>query len=228
MNHFMGLLRDKQLPQRTVLYIFGIFLISLGAAFNIVSDIGVSAMQAPSLILSLATGLSIGTWLFLMLATFILLQILILRREFRLVSLAQIVVSFVFGYFMDFSTFLVRGLQPSSYIEQLLLFGIGTILSINGVMLYVRANLINMPPEALTTAITKKIPNGKFHRVRIVQDCSLVVIAAVLSFLLLHGLYGIREGTVLSAVLIGKGIPYASRLWQPVLRRIGLGVEGVG
>jgi len=215
-------LTGERIPQRAMLYVFGIFLISLGAAFNIVSNLGVSAMQAPPLILSLATGLSIGTWLFIMLAAFTLLQILILRREFQLISLAQLLVSFLFGYFMDFSTFLVGNIAPMSYLEQLGLFLVGTTFSVNGVLLYVRARLINMPPEALTTAITKKIPNSQFHRVRIVQDSSLVVIGALLSLVLLHGLYGIREGTVLSAVLIGKGIPYADRLWRPVLRRLGL------
>ena len=81
--------------------------------------------------------------------------------------------------------------------------------------------MINMPGEALTIAITKKIPNSVFHKVRIIQDSSLVVIAAALSLIVLGGLYGIREGTVLSAILIGKLIPYANRLWRPVLLWIG-------
>ena len=224
----MGSFKDKQLPQRWVLYVFGIFLISLGASFNVVANLGVSAMQAPPLVLSIVTGLSMGTCLFLVLALFVLFQILVLRKKFQWISLAQLVVSFLFGYFMDFSLFLVGSLTPSSYLQQLLLFGIGTILSVNGLLLYVQANLITMPPEGLTIALTKKIPNSKFHRIRIVQDSSLVVIAVVLSLFLLHGVYGVREGTVLSAVLIGKLLPYAGRLWRPVLRRIGMEPEMVG
>ena len=225
MKQLAGILKEKQLIQRGVLYAFGIFLVALGAAFTIVANLGVSAIQAVPLVLSLVTGLSIGTCLFFVLALFILLQVLILRKEFRWISLTQLLVSFLFGYFMDFSIFLLRNLQSSTYLVQFLMLLAGITLFANGLLLYVRGNLINMPPEGLTVALTKKIPNTTFHRVRIVQDCSLVAIAGVLSLLLLHGVYGIREGTLLSAVLIGKLQPYVGRLWRPVLHRIGLEAE---
>ena len=203
-----------------MLYLFGMFLISLGSAFTIASNLGVSAIQAVPLVLSFVTGLTIGTSLFIVMSAFVLMQILILRKEFQLILLMQLLVSFIFGYFMDFSLFLLRSLQPYSYPAQLLMLVIGISLTANGILLYVRADLINMPPEGLTVALTKKIPNSKFHRVRIVQDCSLVIIAVILSLSILHGVYGVREGTVISAVLIGRLIPLAGRLWRPLLRRI--------
>ena len=215
------LTKDKKLPFKAALYVFGIFLISFGAALNIISNMGVSAMQAVPLVAHFITGLSIGTCLFLMLAFFTALQVVILRKEFRPVSLAQLPVAFVFGYFMDFSNFLLINLQPSSYLEQVVIFSVGTFITANGVALYIKARLINMPGEALTIAITEKLPGSAFHKVRIVQDSSLVVIAAVLSLVILGGLYGVREGTVISAVLVGKLIPFANRIWKPVLTRIG-------
>jgi len=203
------------------LYIFGVFVLSLGAIFVVNSNLGASPVQAVPLVVSLISGLSIGTSFIVILAVFTLLQICILRREFQWIQLTQIFAAFLFGYLVDFSNFLVGRVQIPGYLGQLLMLVIGIVLTASGVTLHMRARIINLPPEALTAAITSKIPNGVFHRVRIVQDSILVVIAALLSVLFLGGLYGIREGTVLTAILVGKCIHYTNRLWEPILEKLG-------
>ena len=217
--------RGKQLPQRILLYVFGVFVLSLGAIFVVNADLGASPVQAVPLVASLITGLSIGTSFFVILTVFTLLQICILRRGFQWIQLTQILAAFLFGYLVDFSNFLVGVLRIPGYFGQLLMLGIGIVLTASGVTLHMRARIINLPPEALTAAITSKIPNGVFHRVRIVQDSALVVIAVLLSFLFLGGLYGVREGTVITAILVGKCIQYTNRVWVPLLKRLDFNTE---
>lgn len=200
-------------------------MLSLGAIFVVNSDLGASPVQAVPLVASLITGLSIGTSFFVILTVFTVLQICILRRDFQWIQLTQILAAFLFGYLVDFSNFLVGEVRIPGYFGQLLMLGIGILLTASGVTLHMRARIVNLPPEALTAAITSKIPNGVFHKVRIVQDSALVVIAAVLSLLFLNGLYGVREGTVLSAVLVGKCIQYTNRLWVPLLEKLGFQTE---
>ena len=216
----------KQLPQRIFLYIIGVFALSLGVVFTINSNLGVSPIQAIPFVTSLITGFSMGSSVFAVLAVFTLLQILILRRDFKWIQITQLIATFFFGYFVDFSRFLLYGFYLPGYFGQLFKLFVGIGLTVVGVSLYTRAGLVNLPPEGLTLAIVKKTPGGVFHRVRIVQDTSLLIIAAVLSFLFLNGLYGIREGTAASALLVGKLIPFANRVFQPLLEKLGLGGYG--
>lgn len=220
-----GIKKGSQLPQRILLYVFGVFVLSLGAIFVVNSNLGASPVQAVPLVVSLITGVSIGTSFFAILTVFTLLQICILRKDFQWIQLTQIFAAFLFGYLVDFSNFLIGGLQIPGYFGQLLMLGIGIVLTANGVTLHMRARIINLPPEALTAAITSKIPKGVFHRVRIVQDSTLVVIAVLLSLIFLDGLYGVREGTIISAVLVGKCIQYTNRLWVPLLEKLGFKTE---
>jgi len=207
--------------RRILIYVFGVFVLSLGVVFSVNAGLGLSPVQVVPFVFSLAGGLTLGTSMFAVLTIFTLLQIAILRKQFKLIQLTQIVVAFLFGYMVDFSFFLVGGVQFYGYFGQLLKLAIGIILTACGVTIHMQAQLVNLPPEALTAAITSKIPNGEFHKVRIVQDLTLVTIAAVLSFVTLDGnLYGIREGTVISAVLVGKCIQYTNRILASSLRAL--------
>ena len=207
---------------RVLLYVFGVFILSLGAVFTVGANLGVSPVQVVPFVSSLVSGLSLGTSLFAVLTIFTLIQVAVLRKEFKWIQLTQIVAAFLFGYLVDFSFFLVGDVQFPGYFGQLLKLAIGIVLTACGVTLHMRANLVNLPPEALTAAITSKIPNSEFHKVRIVQDLTLVAIATALSFIALGGLYGVREGTVISAVLVGKCIQYTNRVFVPVMEKLRL------
>ena len=74
-----------------------------------------------------------------------------------------------------------------------------------------------MPMEGMTLAISDCFPNIEFHKIKIIVDCSSVAIGVVLSFLFLHGLFGIREGTILSAILVGKILPVMKKRISPVI-----------
>ena len=51
-------------------------------------------------------------------------------------------------------------------------------------------------------------------------DCLVVGVAIALSFLFLGGLSGIREGTVITAVVVGRVIGLIRRPLAPLLRRL--------
>ena len=64
-----------------------------------------------------------------------------------------------------------------------------------------------------TVAVISEVSGAAFGRVKVFFDSSLVVIGVVLSFCLLHGLEGIREGTIVSALSVGAIV---RRLQGPV------------
>ena len=84
----------------------------------------------------------------------------------------------------------------------------------------IAAKIVPMPPEALCLAINKRWQRTKFHVVKMSLDSSLVLIALVISLIALGGVYGVREGTVIAAIAIGKIIPLIRKIFAPIVRRV--------
>jgi len=214
-------LRQERLPQRVLLYVFGLFILAVGVSMAVRSNLGVSPVQSMPLVLTYITGLSMGTCVFLAFSAYTLLQIPILGRGFKWYQFAQIPAALVFGYLVDFTQFLLGGFYIPTYFGQLAKLGIGIFLIANGIVLHMRPKLINQPPDALVAAVATKTKSGAFYRAKIGTDLTLVALSILLSFVFMNGLYGIREGTVIAAVMIGKCIPLAGRIWGPTLERLG-------
>jgi len=189
----------------------------MGVAFSINADLGVSPVSTLPYVLSHITAFSVGMLTTAMMAVFILLQIAILRKQFKWINLTQMVFSFIFGYFVDFSRFILGDLVFPTYFGRLAMLAIAIVLIVIGVVLFIGAKLVPLPTEGFCLAIVEKKPGAKFHIVKMIMDCSLVVIGLALALIFADGLPGIREGTIISAVLIGKLIPYIRKPLAPIL-----------
>ena len=207
----------KRLALQIFVYTLGLFILSFGAVFAINSQLGISPVNSLPFVISLILEVDPGVTLAWVLVLFIVLQIIILRRDFELKNLTQIFFSFMFGYFLDFAIFLVGDFSLPTYLGQLAMIGLSIIVISFGLSTYMEARFINLASEALVWAIVSKIPGGTFPPVKIVFDVTLVVSSIALSFMFLGGLYGIREGTVISALLIGRTIPIARKFVVPAL-----------
>lgn len=214
-----------QWASRVVLYVVGLFFMALGVAFAVNSDLGVSPVTSLPYVVSLIADRALGTCVIAVYGVYIVLQILILRREFRLINLTQILFSTVFGYFTDFTKWLLADFALPTYAGQLAMLAISIVAVAFGVFLYMETDLVPMPMEGLTQAIARKA--GKpFHNVKIVVDCTTVVIGIVLSLVFLRGLLGIREGTVITAIVVGKMMGLFKKPLQPVVQKLCFGAVG--
>ena len=52
------------------------------------------------------------------------------------------------------------------------------------------------------------VANKEYGNVKIITDVSMSVISAVLAIAILHRLVGVREGTILAALIVGTIIKY--------------------
>ncbi len=211
---------DQKLGIRILAYVAGIFILAMGVAFSVNSQLGVSPVSSLPYVMSLITGITMGTTTILVYLLFVLIQILVLRRDFQWISLAQLLFSVLFGYFIDFTRFLLGDFRFPTYAGQLAMLGISIVLISIGVVLYVNANIINMPMEAMTAAVRDKILTRlTFSDVKILLDTTVVVISVLFSLMFLGGVQGVREGTVLSALLIGQVMKRIHRFIVPALHR---------
>jgi uncharacterized protein len=204
---------------RIALYFAGLFTLAIGINLAIKSNLGVSPISAFPLSISNITGISLGTVTIGVYALFVLSQILILRRNFKLKSLLQILFSFAFGFFVDSSAILLTWIEPSNYFVQLLLMIISIIAVSTGVVLFITMDIVPNAPEGLILAICVKT-GISFSKIKVLFDCSSVVLAIVLSLVFLGNISAIREGTIISALVTGKVMGVISKPCTPWLKKV--------
>lgn len=188
--------------KRYLLLLVGLSIMAFGVAFSIKASLGTSPISSVPYVVSLFTPLTVGTATIIMHCVFILMQILILRKNYHPIQLMQLPVAFFFGYLTDFGVWAVQGISYNAYWQQWILCLIGILLVAIGVSLEVKAGVVVLAGEGVVLAICRVIP-VKFGYMKVGFDVTLVVIACVLSLVFTHQLQGVREGTVAAAIMVG-------------------------
>lgn len=88
--------------RRYLLLCAGLAIMAFGVAFSIKASLGTSPISSVPYVVSLFAPLTVGTATIVMHCVFILLQILILRRQYHPIQLMQLPVAVLFGYLTDF------------------------------------------------------------------------------------------------------------------------------
>lgn len=187
---------------RCIVLCVSLAIMALGVAFSIKSNLGTSPISSLPYVISLFAPLSVGTATIIMHCILVSLQIMILRKKYQPFQLLQLPVAFLFGYLTDFSLWLLHGITCHSYWQQWILCVIGIALIALGVSLEVLSKVVTLAGEGLILAICQAAPI-KFSSMKVAFDVTLVVSACVLSFVFLHSLQGVREGTVAAAIFVG-------------------------
>ncbi|HJC44077.1 MAG TPA: YitT family protein [Candidatus Mediterraneibacter gallistercoris] len=189
--------------KRYLLLLVGLSIMAFGVAFSIKASLGTSPISSVPYVVSLFTPLTVGTATITMHCVFILLQILILRKNYHPIQLMQLPVAFFFGYLTDFGVWAVQGITCNTYWQQWIVCLIGILLVAVGVSFEVKAGVVVLAGEGVVLAICKVLPKVKFGYMKVGFDVTLVVIACVLSIVFTGRLQGVREGTVAAALLVG-------------------------
>ena len=195
---------------RSFVLVAALFIMSLGIALSAKASLGVAPISCTPYVLSLALPLSMGTITILMHLSFVAVQAALLKRQFRPVHLLQIPVVFVFGMLTDFSMWLVSPLEPAGYAWSAVICLLSCVILGFGVFMQVKADAVLLAAEGMNLAFVKLF-KWEFGAVKTGMDCTLVCIGLACSFFLLHGLSGIREGTVVAAILVGMSVRFFNK-----------------
>ncbi len=206
----------KEPVKRYILFVFCLLFMGMGVALTKHGELGVSPISSVANVISLKfTFFSFGTWLTISNCLLLLGQILLLRRNFKPIQLLQFPLSFLFGWFTDFGLWLVSPIPNDHYAVQLLLVIGGVAVLGFGVTLGIIADVILNSGEAFVKALADVL-HKDFSNVKMAFDVSWVLLSVVLSFLFFDGqLVGTREGTILSAILVGITV----KIYRPLLEK---------
>ena len=195
------------------MFFIGLFINSLGVSVITKADLGTSPISSIPYVLSLSFPMTLGTFTIFFSLILIVLQLIILRKNFRLEHILQIPVSILFGYFIDLTMLLLNGIELDTYIFKIIFLVIGCVILGFGVYLEMLSNVVMLPGESFARAVSSTI-HSEFGVTKVVFDVSMSVIAAVLSFIFAKHLQGVREGTIIAAVLVGFIARIFSRIFS--------------
>ena len=188
--------------KRYLIFLVGLFVNSLGVSLITKANLGTSPISSIPYVLSLNFPFTLGNFTIFFSIFLIVLQLIILRKNFKLEHILQIPVSIIFGYFIDLTMILFFWVNPEAYIMKIVYLLIGCLILGVGVYMEVLADVVMLPGESFVRAIVLTWKTN-FGTTKICFDVSMSVIAAVLSFVFAGKLAGVREGTVIAALLVG-------------------------
>lgn len=217
----MKITKEKvwEFVKRFLVYVLGMFVIAFGVNVSIKSSLGVSTNNSvPYVIQQKFPVFTLGTWVTIIFTVFVLIQALILWKDFKWHSILQIPVSLLFGVFVDVSALLCNLIVPNvdAYLVRLFYAVISVVLIAFGIFLYLEPKFICMPAEGVALALSKRI-HRPVSTCKIIFDVFLAITAAILSLIFFQELRGVREGTILLAVGVGFVMKPIGKLFKKPL-----------
>lgn len=194
----------KETAKRYIIFLIGLYLNSFGVSFVTKAALGTSPISSIPYVLSLNFPWTLGQFTIIFNLLLIAIQVGLLGRNFPKRDFLQIIVATLFGYFIDSSMALLGnlGLDPVFYPWKIVSLLIGCIILGFGVYVEVIADVVMLPGEGCVRAICQKF-GREFGTTKVIFDVTTMVVASVLSFIFFHELKGVREGTVIAALIVG-------------------------
>lgn len=206
--------------RRYLVFMLGVVVSAIGIAFLSRAGIGTSPMSGVPFVLSLVTAPSMGVYTFIVNAAFLILEAAV-RKKFTVRQAIQLPITLGFSVCIDLALRVIPSQYGGPYLNSVIFLMIGCFTLALGVALEVLADVIMLPGEAFVRAVAQKL-DKPFGNVEVVNDSVVTGIAIVISLVSFHKLNGVREGTIVSALLVGHIVKfYTARLRGPVSRFLG-------
>ena len=197
-----------------ILLLVSLYVMTFGVAACVRSQLGSSVISTIPYVMASAGKMldyiprwTIGGYTIMMNAIFVVLQILILRRNFEWVQLFQLAIGFIFGMFIDLNMVLTQWMVSENILVNALVQIAGCTILGFGIAMEVKCGSVTMPGEGISIAI-HKVTGWPFPKAKIRVDITLVVLAVLFCFLLLGSwkweIVGI--GTLFAMVYVGVSV----------------------
>jgi uncharacterized membrane protein YczE len=195
-------MNKKEISCRYVFFLIGLFVNALGVSLITKADLGTSPISSIPYTLSLGFTPTLGMFTLYFSILLIALQLVVLGRNFPRQYWLQLPVSFVFSFFIDFTMHLLRFFIPQGYALQVISLLAGCMILGVGVFMEMAANVVMLPGECFVNAISQTF-HTDFGKTKVAFDSSMTLGAAIVGLFLYQRLAGVREGTVVAAILVG-------------------------
>ena len=203
--------------KRIICFVTGLFVMSLGVAFSIVSTLGTTPISSISYSLALITNIDIGISTFIFNVSLIFIQFLILRSRFEKKRLLQLINCVLFGYFTDLALYIVSFIPfDGSFLIAIVFLLISIFLIAFGIFIYMPADIAPLPGEGCVESIAI-VTNWRFSTIKIGFDATMVIISLIMCSLWYTTSFGaVNIGTLISAFAVGFTLRQISNFYQHI------------
>ncbi|KMY54168.1 hypothetical protein AC623_09670 [Bacillus sp. FJAT-27231] len=195
---------------RYIFYVLGIFILTLGIAFTIQSDLGTSPFDALLVGLSIHVGLTVGSWEIIIALLLICCNSFLQKQRPEVLGLLTAVIT---GIGIDMWLFLLHGvITPELWYSKMICFGMGLIVIGLGTATYLHTNFAPIPIDRLTLIIQE------LTRTNIFFSRTFIYLLFLIIAVILHGPIGV--GTLLTVCLGGLILNYFMPVTEKALARL--------
>lgn len=213
--------------RQLIVYFLGIILLSFGTACSARSLLGVAPTNIIAYVLSLIFKKDHGHVSTLYSWSFVMLQILLLRRRFKMRNLIQIPVAYVFGSLLTLWNNLLSQISIHTYWQQLLLLVCSIIIVSFGIVLFLSADYYPLPPDAFLLTLVAVQPNWKYAHLKSIYDLGCTALAIAFGLIFTGKLSGVREGTIISALAVGPLVSMITKWLMHPLQTFMTGKQSI-
>ncbi|RNB83149.1 hypothetical protein EDM59_19120 [Brevibacillus nitrificans] len=213
-NHSSELQMSGTLTKRWIIYLVGIYILTLGISLAIRAGIGISPQSSLTRTMTLIyPGLTQGTYSFMLELLMLFFAYLVLPKDFKLKNFAGLIPALALSLFLDLNLMLTSFIQLEVYYAKVILLAFADAALAFGLFLMIQANLVLIPVDLFVNTLFKKTQK-KWGNIKTVFDCSLLVVSACIGLLFLGEIKFIREGTIINAILVGQYIKLYTYLFK--------------
>ena len=206
----------------TFLFIsINIVITGIGASLGIKAAVGVGAWDALSQSVSTVIGMKIGTFSMLLNISCVVVQLLMLGKKFKPISILQVFVAILLGNVVNFMLYDVyANLVINSYFLNLAIYVVSVLIIVVGVANIMAMNFISFPLEGACLVVSDRY-NLNFGKVRQWVDIIAIIIALVVAFVFKDN-YTVDVGTVIGMAMFGPLLDRIMNFVRPKLDKMGL------
>lgn len=201
--------------KKYLIIVLGFIIVGVGFAFTLKANVGVGAWDALSASLNSLTGIEVGTLGMILNIGCVCGQIIILKKEFKVIQLLQIPLSILLGMVINFVLYDILVFSFDSYVGGIVMYIVSTEICVIGVALIMVLDEVTFALEGFCDALTKVIP-FQFPVVRQFADITSFGVIVVLT-LFTQIPWSIGVGTIIGMIIFGPSLGLFMKLFQKYL-----------
>lgn len=211
----------KKYIRNFIVLIISIIITGTGASLALKAAVGVGAWDAIGQSIATVLGMKVGTVFIILNSSCVLVQIILLKKEFKAIQLIQVFLSVLTGLIINFMFYDVFShLEINNYFGRLILLVFSQIVCAVGVSILVTLDFISFPLESCCMVISKKI-NKNFGLIRQFVDIICIIVAITIT-LIFESTLTVREGTVIAMIIFGPMLNLFIKFFSPLLKNLNL------
>lgn len=211
-------MKIKAILYRVFFYSVGMMILALGVTLNTKTGLGVSAIISIPYCMANIWNMNFGNMTFLTYTIFVLIQIIIKKKNTRILDIMQILICIVFTRLLNLFSDILDihheniGINFALLIIAVFLTGVGVAMSVN-------ARLIANPADDIVKTIsdTTKMDMGL---VKNILDLICILTSVIICLIFQGRLIGIGIGTILVALGVGRVIWLYNKLFKKKIELI--------